>query len=118
LQSKTSRGGTDAEVSRTLRCAALAFTLAIGLSNGAVAKVGASCGGFVGPWCGPNEFCQKPTGVCFKVEALGKCVAKPEVCILHKGVLYIPVCGCDGVTYRNNCERMKAGVSEKHRGKC
>jgi hypothetical protein len=99
-------------------CAALTFALAMGLSNSAGAKVGDKCGGFFGPWCGPNEFCQKPTGACFSPDISGKCAAKPTVCILHKGVLYIPVCGCDGVTYPNNCERMKAGVSEKHAGKC
>jgi hypothetical protein len=98
-------------------CAALAFTLAIGLSSGVNAKVGAKCGGF-DAWCGPNEFCQKPTGACFKPDISGKCALKPEVCILRKGVFYIPACGCDGVTYRNNCERMKAGVSLKHMGKC
>jgi hypothetical protein len=96
---------------------ALAFGLAIALSNGASAKVGAKCGGFAA-WCGPNEFCQKPTGACFKPDISGKCAAKPEVCILRKGVFYIKACGCDGVTYANNCERMKAGVSLKHLGKC
>jgi hypothetical protein len=99
-------------------CAALTFVLAIGLSNAASAKVGDKCGGFAGPWCGADEFCQKPTGACFKPDIFGKCAAKPGACILHKGVLYFPVCGCDGVTYPNNCERMKAGVSEKHAGKC
>jgi hypothetical protein len=99
-------------------CAALALTLAIGLSNGASAKVGDKCGGFAGPWCGANEFCQKPTGACFKPDISGKCAAKPEVCKLRKGVFYIKACGCDGVTYANNCERMKAGVSLKHPGKC
>ena len=46
-------------------CAALAFALVIGLSNGASAKVGAKCGGFAGLTCGPHEFCEKPTGQCF-----------------------------------------------------
>jgi hypothetical protein len=99
-------------------CAALAFALVVGLSNGASAKVGAKCGGFFQPWCGPNEFCQKPTGLCFAPDIGGKCAAKPEVCIYRRGVFYIPACGCDGVTYRSNCERMKAGVSLKHFGHC
>jgi hypothetical protein len=100
-------------------CAALAFALAIALSNGASAKVGDKCGGFAGPWwCGPNEFCQKPTGVCFGPDISGKCAAKPDVCIHHGGIFYIPACGCDGVSYPSNCERMKAGVSLKHLGKC
>jgi hypothetical protein len=99
-------------------CAALTFALAIGLVNSAGAKVGDKCGGFAGPWCGWNEFCQKPTGVCFTPDIQGSCVRAPEVCILLKGVHYIPVCGCNGVTYPNNCERMKARTSLKHIGKC
>jgi len=48
----------------------------------------------------------------------GKCAYKPEICILHKGVFFIPECGCNGVTYSNDCERRKAGVSLAHKGKC
>jgi len=99
-------------------CAALTFALAIALSNSAGATPGAKCGGFFGPWCGPNEFCQRPTGACFFADIGGRCVHKPEICILRRGVFYIPVCGCNDVTYRNNCERLKAGVSMKHVGKC
>jgi hypothetical protein len=101
-------------------CAALAFALAIALSNSAGAKVGAACGGFViNPGvCGLNEFCQRAPGKCFIFDLPGKCAFKPEVCFFRKGVFYIPECGCDGVTYRNDCERRKAGVSLAHKGKC
>jgi hypothetical protein len=101
-------------------CAALTFALAIALSNSAGAKVGAKCGGFIiNPgFCGPNEFCQRPTGRCFIFDIPGTCAAKPEVCIYRRGVFYIPECGCDGVTYRSDCDRRKAGVSLLHRGRC
>jgi hypothetical protein len=99
-------------------CVAFIFALSIALTGSAGAKVGASCGGFIGPWCADNEFCQKPTGVCYRPEALGKCVAVPGKCILRKGVLYFPVCGCNGMTYKNDCERMMARVSKLHNGKC
>jgi hypothetical protein len=114
---KAKHEGEDLMRKFTGICVALAFALAIALSNGASAKVGDKCGGFAG-WCGANEFCQKPTGACFAPDISGKCAAKPDVCKLRKGVFYIKACGCDGVTYANNCERMKAGVSLKHLGKC
>jgi hypothetical protein len=62
-----------------------------------------------------------PTGApgkCFIADLPGKCAYKPEICILHKGVFFIPECGCNGVTYSNDCERRKAGVSLAHKGKC
>ena len=81
---------------------------------GASAKVGASCGGFIGNvLCGKREFCQHAPGQCLS-PLPGACAARPRFCPR----IYRPVCGCNGRTYANDCERMRAGVSKAHDGRC
>ena len=95
--------------------ALLIFALTLVLAPpGASAKVGKSCGGFIGNvLCGKGEFCQHPAGQCAGFLP-GACAAKPRFCTR----IYKPVCGCDGKTYSNDCVRMSAGVSKLHDGKC
>jgi len=45
---------------------------------------------------------------------LGKCTDVPVIC----SSLYAPVCGCDGITYANDCLRQAAMVSKNHDGVC
>ena len=95
--------------------ALLIFALTLVLAPAGVsAKVGDSCGGFIGNvLCGKGEFCQHPTGQCVGF-APGVCASKPKFC----PKIYKPVCGCDGKTYSNDCVRVRAGVSKMHDGKC
>ena len=62
--------------------------------------------------CQANEFCECPPGTCSQTG--GTCVARPAVCF----DLVAPVCGCDGNTYANDCERRKAGVCKRTNGPC
>lgn len=73
------------------------------------------CGGIAGLWCRAVQFCEQRAGQCDDIaDATGTCVEKPVVCPDDKG----PVCGCNNVTYRNECYRRAAGVSKLHAGAC
>jgi hypothetical protein len=92
---------------------ALAFAVA-SAAGPAAARAGAKCGGFAGLTCTKNEFCNKPTGACFFPDGEGTCVHVPQLC----SMIFLPVCGCDGKTYSNDCEREHARMSKAHDGKC
>ncbi len=54
-------------------------------------------------------YCSRPDGQC---GGEGVCKAVPNMCLLET------VCGCDGRTYRSECDAIIAGVDISHRGKC
>jgi hypothetical protein len=96
----------------------VAFTLALslGLAGPAGAKVGAKCGPFPGAGaCGPHEFCEHPIGTCGLIGGEGTCVRVPARCPMF---IIAPQCGCNWVTYKNDCLRQHAKQSEAHTGAC
>ena len=66
----------------------------------------------LGPPCtAPEAFCKAPLGVC---AGPGVCTWRPADCSDFPS----PVCGCDGVTYRNECYADMAAVSIVGYGSC
>lgn len=62
-----------------------------------------------------SQFCRFPPGSCgSSTSSAGMCVDRRHDC----PDVGDPVCGCDGVTYPNECEADAAGVSLRHRGPC
>ena len=62
--------------------------------------------------CPEGTFCDKPT--CGSVKGLCKPRTRQTPC----DSTYAPVCGCDHVTYYNDCLRRQAGVSLLDRDEC
>jgi len=78
------------------------------------AKLGEFCGGFAGRACQLGLRCEQKPGTCNIADVGGTCMKVPQAC--DKSLF--PVCGCDGKTFGNDCERQSAGVAKKHDGAC
>jgi hypothetical protein len=76
------------------------------------AEVG--CGGWLGPTCAEDEYCDFDGDYCDWADASGTCEPRPTAC----GRLDFPVCGCDNQTYPNPCEARRAGVDVAFESPC
>lgn len=97
----------------------LAFGVAVASVDGggaSAAGLGQPCGGRLGVGCVRGLFCDFRPGTCGGDLAEGTCVRIPRFCAQR--MTFRPVCGCDGQTYPNNCQRQQAIVAKRHDGRC
>ena len=88
--------------------------LALGLTGASAANLDEDCGGAAGITCNSALWCQVAGGKCGVTDAPGKCEKAPAFCM----AVSKPVCGCNGKTYQNDCERQKAKVKLDRIGAC
>ncbi len=64
--------------------------------------------------CIRGSFCEYTGGDCGQPRSVGLCADVPTACPRNVD----PVCGCNGRTYSNDCNRRQAGVALDHTGGC
>jgi hypothetical protein len=72
------------------------------------------CGTIAGLTCPKGQFCELPAAMCDVADLGGLCADVPGGC----PAVIDPVCGCDGITYDNDCERQRAQAQLDQAGPC
>jgi len=93
---------------------ALCLSLTVALVQPVPAQTGATCGGIGALKCPEGQACQYPSGQCNQPDLAGTCVTVQETCPKQGP----KVCGCNGTTYDNECELLKAGTRQAKKGAC
>ncbi len=85
-----------------------------GITGAGAANLDEACGGKDAITCNSALWCQKAEGQCAVADAPGKCDKPITFCMRVSR----PVCGCNGKTYANDCERRRVKVQLDHAGAC
>ena len=96
------------------RCQAKAAHVEVAKDGECGGTTGEVCGGIRGLRCPEEQICDLPAGTCRSADLQGVCLPRPGACPR----IFKPVCGCDGQTYSNDCERLRAGAQKDHDGEC
>jgi Kazal-type serine protease inhibitor domain len=99
---------------KSFLCLCTCFALFLLTAAAGQAQTGQTCGGIANSQCPTGQACQYEVDKCNAPDLAGVCVAVPETCPKQGP----PFCGCDGKTYANECELLKAGVRPAKRGAC
>jgi hypothetical protein len=101
-------------IRKAFLCLCTCFALFLLVAGAGHAQTGQTCGGIAGLKCPEGQACQFPINQCNVADLAGVCVNVPATCPKQGP----PICGCDGKTYRNECELLKAGAQPAKKGAC